>query len=65
MLKADNVYQLLGYALLNYSNQYNIDRLGVYSARYGKLTEWPLERVTSLMSGGKLDFPAARQEVRE
>jgi hypothetical protein len=63
VLKADNVHQLLGYALLDYSNQYNIDRLGIFSARYGKLTEWPLERVTSLMSGGKFDFTAARQEV--
>lgn len=63
VLKPDNVYQLLGYALLDYSNQYNIERLGIYSARYGTLTEWPLERVTSLLSGRKFDFPAARQEV--
>lgn len=63
VLKADNLYQLLGYALLDYSNQYNIDRLGLFSARYGTLTEWSLERVTSLMSGRKFDFPAARQEV--
>lgn len=62
-LKAENVYQLLGYALLDYSNQYNIDRVGIFSARYGTLTVWPLERVTSLMSGRKFDFPAARQEV--
>jgi hypothetical protein len=63
VLKADNVYQLLGYALLDYSNQYNIDRLGIFSARYGTLTEWPLERVMSLMSGRKFDFATARQEV--
>lgn len=63
VLKPNNVYQLLAYALLDYSNQYNIDRLGIFSARYGTLTEWPLERVISLMSGRKFDFPAARQEV--
>lgn len=63
VLKADNLYQLLGYALLDYSNQYNIQRVGIYSARYGTLTEWPLERVTSLMSGREFDFLAARQEV--
>lgn len=63
VLKADSVYQLLGYALLDYSNQYNIDRLAIFSARYGALTEWSLERVVSLTSGGKVDFPAARQEV--
>lgn len=63
--KIDNVYQLLGYALLDYSNQYNIERLGLYSARYGTLTEWPLERITSLLSGRKFDFAAGRQEVWE
>ncbi|GAB3572531.1 hypothetical protein GCM10027405_39420 [Arthrobacter alkaliphilus] len=63
VLRADNLYQLLGYALLDYSNLYTIDRLGIYSARYGTLTEWPLERVTSLMSGRKFNFAAARQEI--
>jgi hypothetical protein len=65
VLKPNNVYQLLAYALLDYSNQYNIARLGIFSARYGTLTEWTLERVTSLMAGRKFDFPAARQEVWE
>ncbi|WP_394253539.1 hypothetical protein [Arthrobacter pityocampae] len=63
VLKPVNVYQLLGYALLDYSNRYNIDRVGIFSARYGVLTEWPLDRVTSVTSGGSFDFPAARQEV--
>lgn len=63
VLKADNIYQLLGYALLDYSDRYSIDRLGIFSARYGTLTEWPLERVTSLMAGKKFDFSAARQEI--
>lgn len=63
VLKPTNVYQLLAYALLDYSNQYNIDRVGIFSARYGVLAEWPLERVTFLTSGGKFDFPLARQEV--
>lgn len=63
VIKTDHIYQLLGYALLDYSNQYNIDRLGIFSARYGKLTEWPLEQVTSIMSGSKFDLIAARQEI--
>jgi hypothetical protein len=63
VLKAENVYQLLGYALLDYSNQYNIDQLGIFSARYGTLVTWHLERVTALLSGLDFDFPAARQDV--
>lgn len=64
-LKAENMYQLLGYALLDYSNQYKIDHVGIFSARYGTLITWPLERVTSLMSGVAFDIPAARQEIWE
>jgi hypothetical protein len=63
VLKAENMYQLLGYALLDHSNHYNIDRVGIFSARYGTFATWPLGRVTSLMSGTAFDIPAARQEV--
>lgn len=63
VLKPNNVYQILGYALLDYSNQYDIHRVGIFSARYGVLAEWPLEHVTSLTSGGRFDLPAARQEI--
>lgn len=62
-LKAENVYQLLGYVLLDYSNRYNINRVGIFSARYGTLATWPLARVTTLMSGRDFDLAAARQEV--
>lgn len=60
-LKPSNVYQLLAYVLMDYSNQYNIDRVGIYSARYGTLTEWPLERFTSVAAGTNFDLGAARQ----
>lgn len=63
VLKTDHMHQLLGYALLDYSNRYSIDRLGIYSARYGTLTAWPIEYVASLMAGRDVDFPAARQEI--
>ncbi|MDJ0458598.1 hypothetical protein PUN71_015445 [Arthrobacter sp. NQ7] len=62
-LKAENVYQLLGYVLLDYSNQYDIDQVGIYSARYGSLTVWPLNRVTSLLSGRDFDINVGRHEV--
>lgn len=63
VLRAESVYQLLGYALLDYSDEHNVDRLGIYSARYGTLSEWPLDQVTSLLSCREFDFSAARQEV--
>ena len=53
MLRAENAYKLLGYALPDYSDRYQIDRLGIFSARYGMLTEWFLEETTGIMSGGR------------
>lgn len=63
VLKAENIYQLLGYALLDYSNRYNIDRIGIYSARYGTLATWALEEVMTLTAGHHFDLNAGRQKV--
>jgi hypothetical protein len=40
--RVDHVCQLLGYALLDYSNEYEIDRVGVYLARRGVLVSWSI-----------------------
>ncbi|MHA6668110.1 hypothetical protein ACX3O0_04515 [Homoserinimonas sp. A447] len=64
-LSAAQLYQLIAYALLDYSDTYEIDRLGLYSARYGSLVVWPLDYVTSTMAGRWVDIRAARQELRE
>ena len=62
-LDASHIYQLLAYAVLDHSDTYRIDKLGLYSARYGSLVVWPLEYVTSTMAGEPVDFTAARQEI--
>jgi hypothetical protein len=43
--RVDHVYQLLGYALLDYSNIYAIDRVAVYLARRGVLVSWELDEL--------------------
>jgi hypothetical protein len=62
-LKTDSLYQLLGYSLLDYSNSYEIDRVGIYSARYGTLVHWPLNDVAAAMAGRPVDLVGARLEV--
>lgn len=64
-LDASHLYQLLAYALLDHSNTYGIDKLGLYSARYGALVVWPLEHVTSTMAGQSVDFRRRREEIRD
>jgi hypothetical protein len=62
-LSADHLYQLLAYALLDYSDTYKITQLGLFSARYGGLHVWSLESITSIMAGREVDFGAARQDI--
>lgn len=42
-LSANWLYQLLGYVLLDYSDRYEIGKVGIYFARQQKLIQWPLE----------------------
>jgi hypothetical protein len=43
--RVDHVYQLLGYALLDYTNTYGINRVGVYLARRGVLVSWEIDEL--------------------
>lgn len=36
------LYQLLGYLLFDFSDAYGITEVGLYAARYGQLTTWPV-----------------------
>ena len=62
-LKSVDIYQLLAYALLDRSDTYAINTLGVYSARYGTMVSWPLEHVIATMAGGSFDFAEAREQL--
>ncbi|MCY4369908.1 MAG: hypothetical protein OXF41_10980 [bacterium] len=39
------LYQLIGYALLDYEDEYHIDKLGIYLARQGKTLQWDLNEL--------------------
>lgn len=58
--------QLLGYVLLDYSDQYNIKRIGMYMARQGVTLRWDLETAIRSMSSGKsYNLNELRQQFRE
>jgi hypothetical protein len=50
-VEAQFLYQLLGYVLLDYTNQYGINSVGLYYARQGVTLRWPLEEVLPLLTG--------------
>lgn len=62
-LKVEDLYQLIAYALLDHSDSYSIQRVGIYSARYGALVSWPLAYAAETMAGKPIDFSACRQDI--
>lgn len=48
------LYQLLGYTLLDFNNRYQIDRVGLYLARQGRLIDWQLDALMQRLSATEL-----------
>jgi hypothetical protein len=42
-------YQLIGYALLDYDDQFGIDRIGFYLSRFGQLITWQVAEYLTLL----------------
>ena len=45
------LYQLLGYVLLDYDDEFHIDAIGVYLARQRTLLRWPLSALLPMATG--------------
>lgn len=60
------LYQLLGYALLDYDDRYGIDAVGVYLSRQSLLLRWPLVRLwQTLLERDEIDLAELRASFRE
>lgn len=59
------LHQLLGYLLLVYQDDYAIDTLGVYAARYAYLVTWPAAELLAELAGGPVDLAELRAGFRE
>lgn len=61
----DGLWQILGYALLDYSDAYGLDTAGFYFARQGQFVEWPLAELAHACSDGAVEsWPTARDAFR-
>lgn len=56
------LYQLLGYALLDYTDRYRIREVAIYFARQQKLVRWSLEDLIGTLAG---DYALPLNELRE
>lgn len=54
--------QLLGYVLLDYSDQHRIHTVGFYLARQGVLLKWPLAELIPILAGGNVSLNKLRLE---
>jgi hypothetical protein len=63
-LRKPEFYQLLGYTLLDYDDEYGIDRLGFYLSRFGRLITWPVGEYLALL-GGRRPLGELRRACRE
>lgn len=62
-LDLTDLYQLVSYALFDYSDTYRIRRVGIYSARFGHLVSWDLLDLLETLAGTTVSVEEARQEV--
>jgi hypothetical protein len=60
----DWLYQILGYAFLDFEDSYRIHSVGLYMARQGALVQWPLATLLPELAGAPVTLDALRQEFR-
>ncbi|OKI81192.1 hypothetical protein A6A27_40520 [Micromonospora sp. CB01531] len=64
-LEAPTIMQLLGYVLLDFSDEFAIAAVGVYNARYAHLTTWHLPELLAELAGRPVDLKEERAAFHE
>lgn len=59
------LYQLVGYALLDFDDAFGLESVGVFNARYGYLATWDLADLLEELAGFRVSLPALRGQFRE
>ena len=59
------VFQVLGYALLDFDDAYQLANVGTFSARYAYLATWDIGALFDELAGRHVDPVSIRQEFRQ
>ena len=62
--RSEFLWQLAGYALLDWNDQYRIDSVGLYAARTPALITWPLDQFLCGLAGHHVGAAALRASLR-
>lgn len=61
ILLGDDLYQLLSYPCLDYSDEYEIRKVGFSVVRRNALREWDIEELVDTLSGGRTGYQVFRE----
>lgn len=64
-LGVTDLLQVIGYALLDFDDEYRVDALGIFSARYAYLATWELPALLSELAGHDVDLRTVRGRFRD
>lgn len=64
-LGRNEIDQLLGYTLMDYSNSFGLHTVGVYAVRFGYLAAWPLAELGQRMGGQPVDLARLRAQFAQ
>jgi len=59
-LDGPTLQQMLGYLLLDFPDEFAVEEVGLYAARYGHLTTWRLPELLQELAGQPVDLAAER-----
>lgn len=62
-LTKEDLLQVISYLLFDTRDIYGITSFGIYSARYGNLTVWPLQEGLEKLAGGSVDLGKERKAI--
>lgn len=64
-LAVTDLLQVIGYALLDFDDEYRLDALGIFSARYAYLATWELPALLSELAGHDVDLRTVRGRFQD
>lgn len=64
-LDKNDLYQLIGYTLLDFDDEHHVSDVGIFSARFEHLAIWPLKALLGELAGQDVDLPGIRREFTQ
>lgn len=64
-LAVKDLFQVIGYTLLDFDDEYHLDTVGTFSARYAYLATWGLGGHLDELAGHEISLQSVRDEFRK